>query len=75
MPVVDAVTQARGVPDAARRLLVEAFSQLRVSISTRAGCTPPVVPTRGVPQGSVSGPEASKPAQEVILRIREASPA
>eukprot|EP00972_Heterocapsa_arctica_P005835 861758-Heterocapsa_arctica.AAC.1 len=36
LPEVDAVMQARGLPDPARRLLVDAFSDMRVSVETRA---------------------------------------
>ena len=75
LPVVDSVMQVRGVPDPARRLVADAFTGMRVAVETRAGPAPPIVVNRGFPQGSVSGPEASKPAQEPILRMRRTSPA
>jgi hypothetical protein len=72
-PAVDAVEECRGVPGDARALLHEAFGSLQVAVETRWGPSPLVVVARGMPQGSVSGPEASKPAQEPVLRAREQS--
>ena len=75
LSVVDAVDQCRGLPDAARAVLAEALSGVAVEVETRWGRAPPITSTRGAPQGSVSGPEASHPAQEPILRVRESSAA
>ena len=54
---------------------MEAFGDMRVIVNCRWGEAPVIAPTRGVPQGSVSGPEEAKAAQEPILRVRESSPA
>ena len=75
LPVVDACMQARGIPDGARRFYQEAFADISVCVQTRWGETLPIQVTRGLPQGSVSGTEGSKPAQEPILRLREDSAA
>ena len=72
---IDAVEQARGIPDDFRDTFSEAFGGVSVVFQTRYGKTSPVGLQRGVPQGSVSGPEAAKPAQEAVLRLRESSPA
>ena len=75
MVVVDAVEQCRGVPDDARRFLMEVFGDVKVLVETRWGVTDTVSVTRGVPQGSISGGEASKPSQDPILRLRDSSAA
>ena len=72
---VDAVDECRGIPEAARRLAFEAFSGLQIQVCTRWGPSPGFPCLRGVPQGSISGPELSKSGQEPILRVRESSPA
>ena len=72
---VDAVQQARGVPDSARRLYQSMFQGTRVGLMTRAGPSDPVEVARGAGQGSVSGPELSRPSQEPILTSREMSSA
>ena len=71
----DAVMQARGVADCARRLYGEIFTGLLVRVSTRVGLTRAIMPERGFAQGSTSSPELSQPAQETVLRVRENSPA
>ena len=71
--VIDAVDEFRGIPDPARRLAFEAFSGVELRVQTRWGESEVIRPTRGVPQGSVSGPELSKPGQEPILRLRDSS--
>ncbi|CAE7204856.1 unnamed protein product [Symbiodinium sp. CCMP2592] len=72
---VDAIQLARGIPDMVRRLYTDAFQGITVAIDTRWGLTRDVDYQRGVPQGTISSPELSKPAQEPILRMRELSPA
>ena len=72
---IDAMQLARGTPDMARRFFTDAFQGISVAIQTRWGETPDVEYQRGVPQGTISSPELSKPAQEPILRMREASTA
>ena len=72
---VEAVDECRGIPDSARRLICEAFQGMQVSVETRWGPAPDIVPTRGFAQGSISGPEQAKPAHEPMLRLRESSPA
>ena len=42
-------------------------------VDTKWGPSPPVHCQRGVPQGAVSSPELSKPAQDPLLRVREHS--
>lgn len=59
----------------ARRLLAECFGCLQIRVQTRWGLSAPIAPNRGRPQGASSSPEASKPAQEPILRLRETSTA
>ena len=71
----DAVMQARGVCDEARRLYQEAFQGLRIHVDTAWGPSEEVRCDRGVPQGAVSSPELSKPAQDPLLRLRERSSA
>ena len=72
---VDAVQQARGLPDSIRQFYQAAFQGLTVQVDTRWGPSDPVHCHRGVPQGAVSSPELSKPAQDPLLRLRESSPA
>ena len=71
----DALEECRGVPDDARRLMQECFEDFHVSVETRWGPTEPIHAERSMPQGSVSGPEMGKPAQEVVLRLRQSSDA
>ena len=71
----DAVMQARGVCDEARMLYQEAFQGLRIHVDTAWGPSEEVRCDRGVPQGAVSSPELSKPAQDPLLRLRERSSA
>ncbi len=59
----------------ARRLVAEAFGGIQVAVESRWGLSPDIATSRGVPQGSISGPEESKPAQEPVLRLRESSSA
>ena len=75
LPQVDAVMQARGVPDLARRLYQEAFQGLQIRVETPWGLSDVVECRRGVPQGATSSPELSKPAQDPLLRLRESSTA
>ena len=72
---VDAVQQARGLPDSIRQFYQAAFQGLTIQVDTRWGPSDPVHCHRGVPQGAVSSPELSKPAQDPLLRLRESSPA
>ena len=72
---VDAIWQARGLCDSVRRFYTEAFANIQVAVKTRWGETPLLGLTKGFPQGSVSATEASKPAQEPVLRAREQSSA
>lgn len=72
---MDAVDEYRGIPDDARACLIEAFSGVEVTVQTRWGPSRRIPLSRGVPQGSVSGPELAKPAQEPVLRRREHSEA
>ena len=72
---VDAVQQARGIPDAIRRFYQAAFQGLTIRVDTRWGPSEPVHCHRGIPQGAVSSPELSKPAQDPLLRLRESSQA
>ena len=67
--------QARGVCDEARMLYQEAFQGLRIHVDTAWGPSEEVRCDRGVPQGAVSSPELSKPAQDPLLRLRERSSA
>ena len=71
----EAVEECLGIPGPASELTAEAFSRLSIAIETRWGRTCPLVPTRGMVQGSVSGPEQAKPAQSPILALRAASKA
>ena len=71
---VDAMQLARGVPDMVRRFYTDAFQKITVAVETRWGNTRELEYKRGVPQGTISSPELSKPAQEPILRMRELSP-
>ena len=75
IPVCEAVEQGLGFPSGASELVTEAFSDLAITIETRWGNTNPLVPNRGIVQGSVSGPEEAKPAQSPILGLRAASEA
>ena len=70
LPLIDAMQQGRGFPDAVRRLHQALFASACVCLDTRVGLTPPLPVTRGLPQGAVSSPELSRVAQEPILRIR-----
>ena len=54
---VDAMQQARGLPDAVRRLHQALFANMKVLLATRAGLTDPLPVSRGIPQGAVSSPE------------------
>ena len=67
---VDAMQQARGLPDAVRRLHQALFANMKVLLATRAGLTDPLPVSRGIPQGAVSSPELSRAAQDPILRLR-----
>ena len=69
----EAVEECLGVPGSASELTSEAFCRLSITIETRWGRTTPLVPTRGMVQGSVSGPEQTKPAQSPILALRAMS--
>ena len=73
LPVVDTVDECRGLSDTARRLPYEALFRAQVFIETKWGEAPGISVTRGLPQGSVSGPELSHRAQAPILRIRASS--
>ena len=75
LPIVDAVDACRGIPSPARSLTAEAMSGITVRVITRWGLSPGIPLLSGVAQGSISGPELASPAQEPILRAREASPA
>ena len=70
---VDVILLARDIPDMVRRFYTEAFQGITVAIDTRWGLTHDVDYQRGVPQGTISSPGLSKPAQEPILRMRELS--
>ena len=67
--------QSLGFPGGAFELVTEAFSDLAITIETRWGGTEPLIPNRGIVQGSASGPEEAKPAQSPILGLREATEA
>ena len=69
------MAESRGVPEEVRRLAAEMFQGVEVQVETQWGLTRPLAIRREVPQGSVSGPESSKPAQDPILRLRELRPA
>ena len=69
----EAVEACLGIPGPSSELTAEAFSRLSITIETRWGPTCPLVPTRGMVQGSVSGPEQAKPAQSPILSLRASS--
>ena len=75
IPQLDAVLQARGVPDSVRRFYASAFQGHVLQLETRFGLTPDVQVQRGIMQGAVSSPELSRPAQDPILRLRESSSA
>ncbi|CAE7837193.1 unnamed protein product [Symbiodinium sp. CCMP2592] len=72
---VDAVQQARGLPDPIRQLYQAAFQGLTIQVDTKWGLSDPVHCHRGIPQGAASSPELSKPAQDPLLRLRENSTA
>ena len=72
---VDAIEEARGVPEAARATLQASLHFLHVRVSTKWGMSPPIHTERGALQGMCGAPEASKPAQDAKLRIRASSPA
>ena len=67
---IDAIEEARGVPDPARATLQTSLAILQVQVTTRWGMTPPIPTQRGVLQGMGCAPEASKPGQDVKLRLR-----
>ena len=75
LSVSDAIDELRGFPECVRQLSWEVFSGLELRVRTQWSDSDPVRLSRGVPQGSVSGPELSKAGQELILRLRELSPA
>ena len=72
---IDAIEEARGVPEAARATLQASLHFLHVCVNTKWGMSPPIHTERGALQGMGGAPEASKPAQDVKLRIRASSPA
>ena len=53
----EAAEECMGVPIEARALTAEAFENLTITIETRWGPTPAVVPDRGYAQGSRSASE------------------
>ena len=75
LPQIDAVLQARGVPDCARRFYASAFQGHTLQLETKFGLTADLAVQRGVMQGGISSPALSRPAQDPILRLRESSPA
>ena len=68
---LDAVEKKRGIPGDVRDSLHEILHIIQLHMQTRWGNTDPINVSRGAPQGSVNGPDASKPAQDTILRMRE----
>ncbi|CAE7263592.1 psaE, partial [Symbiodinium sp. CCMP2456] len=52
LPLIDAMQQGRGFPDAVRRLHQALFAPARVCLDTRVGLTSPLPVTRGLPQGA-----------------------
>ena len=66
----EAAEECMGVPVEARALTAEAFENLTITIETRWGPTPAVVPDKGYVQGSRGASEQSKPAQSPILNLR-----
>jgi hypothetical protein len=73
-PACDAVEECRGIPDDARRLMHEAFGGFQVAIEMWWGPTDPVDVERGMPRGSVSGPEIGKPGLCAPLAAAERRP-
>ena len=73
--VCEAVEECMNIPSCSSELTSEAFSNLLVLIETRWGFSPPVIPTTGFEQRSVSGPEQARPAQSPILALRASSKA
>ena len=72
---IDAIEEARGVPEPARASLQAVLHLLRVHIDTRWGISSPIPSLRGALQGLGCAPEASKPGQDTKLRMRMSSPA
>ena len=62
-----------GVRAEATATTAEAFSGLSIAIGSRWGFTHPIIPNRGLVEGSVSGSEQAKPSQSRILSIRAVS--
>ena len=72
---VDAIEEARGVPEPARASSQASLHSLYVWVDTRWGMSLPIHTERGALQGMGCAPEASKPGQDVKLRLRASSPA
>ena len=71
----EAAEECMGVPLETRAPTAEAFESLTITIETRWGPTPAVVPDTGYVQGSRGASEQSKPAQSPILNLRANSSA
>ena len=70
---IDAIEEARGVPEDARASLQAALHSLLVKVDTRWGMSKPISTERGALQGLGCAPEASKPGQDTKLRVRARS--
>ena len=73
--VCETVEECMNIQGCSSELTSETFFNLSVSIETRWGLSPPVIPTRGFVQGFVSGPEQARPVQSPILALRAVSKA
>ena len=73
LQLADAVMQHRGIPDSARRLLVELHRHgATLAAITPWGVCTPVARVRGVHQGSCSAPLLSRFGAELVVCILDA---
>ena len=69
-PSAEAVDECMGVPYQARSMTGDAFDHLQITIETRWGEAPAIIPDRGFLHGFRSAVEQSKLAQSLILNLR-----
>ena len=66
----DAAEEWIRVPIEARSMTADAFDQFEITIETRWGLTPAIIPDKGYVQGSRGASEQPKPEQSPILNLR-----
>ena len=71
---IDAIEEARGVPESARASLQASLHALQVRVDTRWGMLDPIPTQRCALQGLGCALEASKLGQDTKLRLRSRSP-